>query len=98
MFRHKIDVLEQHCEAIGRDPAEIKKTVLIPMRLEDDEAKAAQLRAQRGGWVLYGPPSYVIDVIGAYIDAGCDEMMFSAVPTRAEYFQRIDEDVLAAFG
>ena len=47
VFRHKINVVEQHCEAIGRDPAEIKKTVLIPMRLEDDEAKAAELRARR---------------------------------------------------
>lgn len=30
-------------------------------------------------------------------DAGCDEMMFPAVPTRAEYFERIDADVLSAF-
>ena len=82
---------------MGRDPSEIKRTVLIPMRLEDDEKKAAQLREQRGGWVLYGPPSYVIDVIGGYVDAGCEEMMFSAVPTKPEHFERIDADVLSAF-
>ncbi len=98
VFKHKIEVLERHCEALGRDPSEIKRTVLIPMRLEDDEKKAAQLREQRGGWVLYGPPSYVIDVIGGYVDAGCEEMMFSAVPTKPEHFERIDADVLSAFG
>ena len=97
VFRHKIEVLARHCEALGRDPAEIKKTVLIPLRLEDDEAKAEQLRARRGDWVLYGPPSRVIDIIGGYVDAGCEEMMFSAVPTKPEHFERIDADVLSAF-
>ena len=76
VFRHKISVLERHCESLGRDPAHIKKTVLIPLRLEDDEAKAKELRQRRGEWVLYGPPAQVIDTIGAYRDAGCEEMMF----------------------
>lgn len=97
VFKHKISVLEQHCADIDRDPAEIKKTVLIPMRLIDDEKKAEQTRQQRGDWVLFGPPNYCIDLIGQYIDAGAEEVMFSSVPTRAEYFQRIDEDVLSAF-
>ena len=97
VFRHKISVLERHCESLGRDPAQIKKTVLIPLRLEDDEAKAKELRQRRGEWVLYGPPAQVIDTIGAYKDAGCEEMMFSAVPTKPEHFERIDADVLAAF-
>ena len=97
VFKHKLDVLKRHCDAIGRDADEIKKTLLIPLRLEDDEAKARQLREQRGGWVLYGPPAYVIDMIGGYVDAGCEEMMFSAVPTKPEHFERIDADVLSAF-
>ena len=97
VFRHKISVLERHCESLGRDPAEIKKTMLIPIRLEDDEAKAKELRQRRGEWVLYGPPAQVIDTIGGYQDAGCEEMMFSAVPTKPEHFERIDADVLSAF-
>ena len=97
VFKHKLEVLKRHCDAIGRDADEIKKTLLIPLRLEDDEAKARQLREQRGDWVLHGPPSYVIDMIGGYVDAGCEEMMFSAVPTKPEHFERIDADVLSAF-
>jgi hypothetical protein len=26
---HKVDVLRRHCEALGRDPAEIQKTVMM---------------------------------------------------------------------
>ena len=97
VFARKIEVLSRHCEDIGRDPAEIRKTVLIPMRIEDDEKRAAELRAQRGEWVLYGPPSFCIDRIGEYVDAGADEVMFSAVPTKPHHFERIDADVLSAF-
>jgi F420-dependent oxidoreductase-like protein len=42
--RHKLDVLAQHCRQVGRDPAEITKTVFV--RVPDDLADfAAQLRA-----------------------------------------------------
>src|SRR6202008_1456395 len=26
---HEVDVLRRHCEAVGRDPAEIQKTVMV---------------------------------------------------------------------
>lgn len=96
VFKHKIDVLEQHCADIGRDPSEIKRTMLIPMRIEDDESKA-KAELERRPWILCGTPSYIIDLIGQYIDAGVQEMMFSGVPTRAKYFERIDSDILSAF-
>ncbi len=96
VFKHKINVLQRHCEDIGRDPAEIKKTMLIPMRLVDDDKQAQELRRQRP-WALTGSPSYCIDLLGQYIDAGAEEIMFSSVPTRASYFARIDSDVLSAF-
>jgi F420-dependent oxidoreductase-like protein len=42
--RHKFDVLEQHCERVGRDPAEITRTVFV--FATDDLAKlAADARA-----------------------------------------------------
>ena len=28
-YRHKLDVLERHCEAVGRDPGEIRKQIVI---------------------------------------------------------------------
>ena len=95
-FKRKIDVLTRHCESIGRDPAEIRKTVLIPMRIEDDESRGEELRKSRP-WTLTGTTSYIADLIQQYIDAGAEEIMFSGVPTKAELFDRIDRDVLAQF-
>jgi F420-dependent oxidoreductase-like protein len=40
--RHKLDVLEGHCADVGRDPAEITKTVLVTVR---DPTAAADLVA-----------------------------------------------------
>jgi len=43
--RHKIGVLERHCADVGRDPAEITKTVLMTVR--EPSAAAEQLAAFR---------------------------------------------------
>jgi len=43
-FRHKLDVLSRHCEDVGRDPAEIRKSLTVRAILADDEAA---LRARR---------------------------------------------------
>ena len=39
--RHKLDVLERHCADVGRDPAEITKTVLLTVT--DPSAAAKQV-------------------------------------------------------
>ena len=44
-FKQECDVLDRHCEAVGRDPAEISRTVHIPLRIMDDEQNAKELRA-----------------------------------------------------
>lgn len=96
LFRHKLDVLERHCEDIGRDPAEIRKTMLIPLRIVDDEKQAEELRRPRP-WTLTGTTNYIADLLQQYIDQGAEEIMFSGVPTKAEHFERISEDILAQF-
>lgn len=51
VVQHKLDVLARHCEAIGRDPGEIQKTVHHPVMLLRDEARAQQFRERLGaGW------------------------------------------------
>ena len=45
--------------------------------------------------MVYGAPSYGIDEIGRYRDAGCEGM--SSAPTKPHHFERIEADVLAAF-
>ena len=89
-------IVEKHCEDVGRDPAEIKRSVHVPMRLIHDESKAVQ--ARRGNpWTMIGGKQYVIDRCGAFIDAGVDEFCLQSIEQRPEVYQELDEEVLSAF-
>ena len=74
--RHKTTVLERHCEAAGRDPAEISRSVQALVFLSDDEAELARLRAagvERPS--IIGTPDEVAAVVADYADAGVDELI-----------------------
>ena len=89
-------VLERHCETVGRDPAEIRKTVHVPMRIERNEKKAAELRGGKG-WNMIGPPQYIIDRAQDFINVGVDEFKFASIPNNPEVYTELDEEVLSAF-
>ena len=93
---HLSDVLARHCEAVGRDPAEIKKTVHVPIRLIHDEAKAKEARGDND-WAMIGSKQYVIDRIGDFLDVGITEFTPQIRPQRPEVYQELDEEVFAAF-
>jgi len=97
MFRHKIEVLERHCEEFGRNPNEIKRTMVIPLKIEKDENKAAELSKRRGDWWLYGNVPSIIDRIQQYIDAGAEEIIFSGVQSKPELFEQIEKEIISAF-
>ncbi|QBD82267.1 LLM class flavin-dependent oxidoreductase [Ktedonosporobacter rubrisoli] len=42
VYAHKLAVLKQHCERIGRDPSEIKLTYLSTMSVSEDPAKVVR--------------------------------------------------------
>ena len=95
VFAHKAEVVVRHCESLGRDPAEVKKTVALPFRLFDTEE---QWRAARGApWYCWGTASLIQDTLGAYIDAGAEEIMLCGVPNKPTAWQRIETEVLSAF-
>ena len=48
LYQHKVGVLERHCEKVGRDPSEIKHTLLMPLMITDDPARAEQFSAGLG--------------------------------------------------
>ncbi|HAC17696.1 MAG TPA: hypothetical protein DCF78_03865 [Dehalococcoidia bacterium] len=97
LYRHKIDVINRHCEDVGRDPGEIKYTVSMPTKLSNDEAEVAQFIEQVGPGTVAGNAEYIVDRVGEFIDAGVDEIMFSPRPSDSEAIQRLDEEVVAAF-
>jgi len=86
--RQKLAVLEQHCEAVGRDPRTIVKTrlgslVIAPTRPEAERKLAeasARLRmdiAQARAFFLVGDPDTISEEVRAYLDAGLDGMIFN---------------------
>ena len=87
-IRHKLEVLTRHCEALGRDPAEITKTrlggLVIAESSAEAERKGRQMAEARGmdddryrGYVVAGDPDAVCEQVAAYLDAGLDGMVFN---------------------
>ncbi len=97
IFKHKMEVIERHCEEFGRDPNEIKKTLHIPIHLENDEKRAAIFRKKRGEWTLTGSASFIINRIQEYLVVGVEEFMFGSVPSKVELYERLNNEILSAF-
>ena len=56
-IRHKIGVLERHCADVGRDPAEITRTVLLTVRADDQ----AGLKQRVAGYLAVGVDGLVVN-------------------------------------
>jgi alkanesulfonate monooxygenase SsuD/methylene tetrahydromethanopterin reductase-like flavin-dependent oxidoreductase (luciferase family) len=100
VYRHKVDVLHRHCEAVRRDPSEIDCTVNLALAWKDED-----LELQFGGIaeavrpnVLIGSTQEVIDRIGQYADAGCVQVNLALrAPFDPEGIDRFAAEVLPAF-
>ena len=88
VVRHKLDVLDAHCERFGRDPAEICKTRLGALVIADSNAEAdrigEELRIRRNmspekyrGYVIAGDRDRVCEQIGELFAAGLDGLIFN---------------------
>ena len=89
-------IVEKHCEDVGRDPSEIKRSVHVPMQVIHDESKAVLTR--RGNdWTMIGSKQYVIDRCAAFIEAGVDEFCLQSIEQRPEVYQELDEEIFSAF-
>ena len=110
VYRHKTSVLERHCEDVGRDPAEIKHTLLCPLNVIYDtpSAYASSVRFHNvsseeflkhlGPGSFTGSISYIIDRISEFKEAGVEEIMFGNIPTGdVEALQHVEEKIVAAF-
>ena len=97
LYKHKLSVLNQHCENVGRDPSEIRHTVLVPVKMTDDKAEADEFIEAIGPGTVAGSAHYIIDRMGELVNEGVDEIMFGSLPNEPEEFQRIEEAVIAAF-
>lgn len=83
-FRAKSAILDRHCEEVGRDPAEIWRTIHLLITVAPDEATLQPVLERvasqagrpvdaylRSSQVVAGTPRQVVDRLGEYADAGC---------------------------
>jgi len=86
--RHKLAVLDRHCEEAGRDPAEITKTRLGGLVIAESAAAAEQQGrrmaeslgmdpARYASYVIAGDPDAVCEQVAAYLDTGLDGLIFN---------------------
>jgi alkanesulfonate monooxygenase SsuD/methylene tetrahydromethanopterin reductase-like flavin-dependent oxidoreductase (luciferase family) len=73
---HKMAVIDQHCEDVGRDPNEIERSAVALLFLTDDETRINKLKSTDMPMpAIIGNASEVIDTVAAYRDAGVKELM-----------------------
>jgi alkanesulfonate monooxygenase SsuD/methylene tetrahydromethanopterin reductase-like flavin-dependent oxidoreductase (luciferase family) len=80
-LKHKTEVLERHCEAIGRDPSTIERTMGAPgiVTATDADTNAAldRIPPERRPFVNVGPPDKVAEGLRPYIEAGFTGFTFN---------------------
>ena len=97
-YKHKAGILEQHCEDVGRDPAEIRRTLLMPCYLTEDKSLIERVVRGLGAGTVAGPRQYIVDRIGEFADAGIAEIMFGGVPSGdVERLKQFEEEIVSAF-
>ena len=76
----KLGVLDRHCEAVGRDPAEILRTVSLSIALAESESDKArvveQVPAAIRGMVMPATLDQAADTLHRYMDAGFGGFIF----------------------
>jgi F420-dependent oxidoreductase-like protein len=76
LLAHKVSVLRDHCEQVGRDPGEIHVSTQALLYLStDQEWLAAKRQAEPGPPVIVGTPAEVADIVARYREAGADELI-----------------------
>jgi F420-dependent oxidoreductase-like protein len=102
VLAHKVRVLHEHCEAVGRDPAAIRVSTQAVLLMSDDDAWVADQRTRAAGPTIVGTPHEVADTVGRYRDAGAGELIvpdstLGPLAARKDTCDQFIEEVAAHF-
>jgi F420-dependent oxidoreductase-like protein len=79
-LKHYSEVLDRHCEAEGRDPSTILRTIMSPFILVADqrqaEATLSHLSPERRAQVKAATPAEAAEALQPYLDAGFAGLIF----------------------
>jgi F420-dependent oxidoreductase-like protein len=88
----KMKILDRHCENIGRDPSQIQRSAVALMFLTDDEKFAKKMSSTEGGQAtIAGNINQVQDIVGAYKEAGVDELIVPDFTMRDDKLEILDK-------
>ncbi|MDG4807547.1 LLM class flavin-dependent oxidoreductase [Micromonospora sp. WMMD1120] len=89
VFRHKKAVLAGHCEKRGRSVSEITCSVNIGLAWTEDDLleQFGRNAEQSRPAVLHGSVQQMRDLIGAYVDAGADQINVAVRPRKGRGHQ-----------
>jgi alkanesulfonate monooxygenase SsuD/methylene tetrahydromethanopterin reductase-like flavin-dependent oxidoreductase (luciferase family) len=101
VLRHKLAVLRDHCQAVGRDYDSIRKTITFTCYLNESKA-AAEARAgdalQREHPPFAGEPAALIELLHEHVELGFDlfQLVFPNFP-ETDDLELFADKVLPAF-
>jgi F420-dependent oxidoreductase-like protein len=76
LLAHKVSVLQEHCQEVGRDPAEIHVSTQGMLYLSTDEEWLKEHRdGPPGRPMIVGTPAEVAGIVARYQEAGADELI-----------------------
>jgi F420-dependent oxidoreductase-like protein len=95
-FARKRAVLHQHCDDVGRDPAEIRTTVNVGMAFSEESLveQFGRIAEMVRPGVLFGSDEQMLDRIGEYVDAGAEQINIAMrAPFDADALERFAKAV-----
>jgi F420-dependent oxidoreductase-like protein len=79
-LKHYSEVLDRHCEAEGRDPGTILRTIMSPVILVADQSQAeatlSRLSPERRAQVTTATPAEAAEALQPYLEAGFGGFIF----------------------
>jgi len=98
-WAHKAQVLDDHCASVGRDPAEIVKTINVGMAFTEEELKRqfGPMSNYVKPGVLSGSVQEMVDKVGAYVAAGAQWVILAMrAPFDRDGLERFASEVIPA--
>jgi F420-dependent oxidoreductase-like protein len=101
VLRHKMSVLDAHCENVGRDASAIQRSAVALLFLSDDAGFIEKVTSRPSDRTIAGNVEQVRETIVAYRDAGVDELIvpdftLGAMQQKLETYDRFIEEVAPA--
>jgi F420-dependent oxidoreductase-like protein len=108
VFRHKLDVLREHCERLDRNYDEIVKSTSVQIFVVDSEADAERATARLRGsqsfeefakGTIVGTPERVVERLQTIVDAGATYFIVYVprVAYEHEQLERIAREIMPRF-